>query len=271
MRLSLATDYVPDLDRACARLDGAAAIGFTHLHWCHHWDDPYHYTPADMRRVRAALRAAGMGLTDVHGALCQAADWRAREEPIRRAGVSLLRNRLRFAHELETDVVVMHPPLRAGRAGPMLRSLAEVEPEARRLGVRVALENLVSFAPLSAACDRFAPEVLGICYDSGHGNLVEGGLAQLAKLKDRVIAVHLHDNDGARDRHWLPFTGTVDWGGLMALLGASSYGKWINLEVSRRRSGLPGPAFLAASGDAGRRLDTLLQAGRAQNEDRACA
>ena len=31
------------------------------------------------------------------------------------------------------------------------------------------------------------------------------------KFKNRIFAVHLHDNDQSDDQHLLPFDGTIDW------------------------------------------------------------
>ena len=32
---------------------------------------------------------------------------------------------------------------------------------------------------------------------------------------DKLIALHLHDNDGISDQHLLPFDGTVNWKNIM--------------------------------------------------------
>lgn len=48
---------------------------------------------------------------------------------------------------------------------------------------------------------------------------------------DRVVAVHLHDNDGVNDQHRLPFDGTVNWKGIMNKLRGVNYKGAIALEV----------------------------------------
>ena len=52
---------------------------------------------------------------------------------------------------------------------------------------------------------QYAPDYLGLCYDSGHANIVIDRLHRLERLKDPLIALHLNDNDGSADQHMLPF------------------------------------------------------------------
>lgn len=50
------------------------------------------------------------------------------------------------------------------------------------------------------------------CFDVGHANI--SGLVcseEMQKLGDRMSVLHIHDNDGRRDSHGIPFTFGVDW------------------------------------------------------------
>jgi sugar phosphate isomerase/epimerase len=108
---------------------------------------------------------------------------------------------------------------------------------AQKLGVKIAFENTEGEECLAALLNEFAGcDAVGFCWDSGHDNLVRSGAPdseeqtacrEAAKVgldrerNDRVLeqmlphvaTCHVHDNDGARDRHWLPGDprGTVDW------------------------------------------------------------
>ncbi|MHB9024488.1 MAG: hypothetical protein ACYC7E_09970 [Armatimonadota bacterium] len=80
----------------------------------------------------------------------------------------------------------------------------------------------------------------------------------LEECKDRLIAVHLHDNDGKSDLHALPFTGTVGWPRLLNLLRLTSYTGSLTLEVSA--AGYPdGSTFLREAFIAGADLDRMAQ------------
>ncbi len=52
---------------------------------------------------------------------------------------------------------------------------------------------------------------MGITFDIGHGSLVNlGSIEYFKKLKDFVINIHIHDNDGKSDLHALPDQGNID-------------------------------------------------------------
>ena len=105
---------------------------------------------------------------------------------------------------------------------------------------------------LAAILADYPPDYLGLCYDSGHGNVARDGLDWLDKLKDRLISIHLHDNDGLKDLHTLLFRGTVDWPRLAKLLAASAYRKPISMETVMRNTGIDQPeAFLARAFETG--------------------
>lgn len=48
---------------------------------------------------------------------------------------------------------------------------------------------------------------------------------------DRLLTLHLHDNDGEEDQHALPGTGTIVWKSLMEKLDRLGYEGALSLEV----------------------------------------
>ena len=95
-------------------------------------------------------------------------------------------------------------------------------------------------------------------------NLVANGLAQFERVTDRLIALHLHDNDGAGDQHRIPFTGTIDWDRLAPLIAATGYDKpCMTLEIVIANTGIEDEAeFLRQSRAAGERFATLVATAR---------
>jgi sugar phosphate isomerase/epimerase len=55
-------------------------------------------------------------------------------------------------------------------------------------------------------------EGIGVCLDIGHANITRNLDQFLNKLGEHVVELHLHDNNGLKDLHKPPLTGTVDWG-----------------------------------------------------------
>lgn len=127
-------------------------------------------------------------------------------------------------------------------------SLDILLPEAEKYGVIIALEN--QWTPLNHSSillrimENYRSPYLGLCYDSGHGNLMEKGMqfpgqtcvplvwnnlgapveweTDLAeKFSPWMVNCHLHDNNGILDEHKLPGEGTVDWGRIMKVLRES--------------------------------------------------
>lgn len=52
-----------------------------------------------------------------------------------------------------------------------------------------------------------------ICLDTGHVSVFSGlsPADALRELGDNIRALHIHDNDGQFDRHWIPGDGVIDW------------------------------------------------------------
>lgn len=259
MQLSITTDYVTSYGSPQPYLRAIAAAGFSHIHWCHQWDTDFLYSLPEIAQINRWLKEYGLKTLNIHASAGREKRWDSLQEYERQAGVELVRNRLEMAARLECDVIILHADAPYPLQSQML-SLRELEPFARVLGVRIAVENLtgLTFERLDELFAVFDPQYLGLCYDTGHGNQMENSLDHLDHLKDRLIALHIHDNDGTGDQHKLPFTGSVDWSRFMRIVDSSPYNVPLNLEVViRDHPDLSEPAFLQAAFLAGERLEAL--------------
>ena len=244
-----------------------AEAGLTHVHWVHHWNTDFLYASVEVDQIRAWLRNYHLALLDIHASDGQEKCWSSSLEYERLAGVELVQNRVDMAARLGSDVIVMHvlnltdPALSDRRWAQLLKSLDALQPYAREDGVRIALENTsdASVAHIQQLFSLYGPDYLGLCYDSGHGNLTGHGLDQLDLVRDRLIAVHLHDNDGQADQHKVPFTGTVDWNRLAQLIARSSYRKCVSMESNMSHFGSDDEhAFLQQAYSAGMKLSGMI-------------
>ncbi|MBR1859794.1 MAG: sugar phosphate isomerase/epimerase [Selenomonadaceae bacterium] len=88
--------------------------------------------------------------------------------------------------------------------------------------------------------DKYQADVLGFCLDTGHANLV--GLdfeTFINALGSRLKVLHIHDNDGVRDLHQIPFTFartrentcSTDWNGFIRGLQDIHYDGVLNFET----------------------------------------
>lgn len=233
--LSMTSDFVISTGCPEPYLRAIAEAGFTHVHWCHHWADDFLYSKCEIDQIARWLKEFGLGVCDLHASSGAEKNWMSEREYERLAGVELVANRIDMVADLGSDVTILHvpgepaqPDQREGYWSRLRRSLEAVAPVARRRGVRIALEN-GDIETLAGIFAQYGPDLLGLCYDCGHGNN-DKCLDRTFDLKDRLISVHLHDNDGAGDQHKIPFDGTVDWPKVARLVAESSYRKGVNCE-----------------------------------------
>ena len=120
---------------------------------------------------------------------------------------------------------------------------------AERANVDLAFENLRAPEYLYEFLRRIDSPRVGVCFDAGHNHVFCPDRRICADFKDRIKAVHLHDNDGTRDAHNLPGDGTIDWSEIRRELLASAYsGPW-SLEIEHAQTSEFGKALLSPSDD----------------------
>ncbi len=256
-------------DAAPEEVIGAiAAGGFSRIHWCQQWSSDLLYLPVEIRAIQRLFNRHGVHVNGVHASCGRLRFCWSPTEWVRDAGFELVVNRMEFAAELGGDSVVLHAPTHPENRAEwevVLRVLDRLEAVSRRLGVRVAVENmpLDANAGLEELWRRYSPEFLGFCYDSGHGNLGDfGGLDFLERNLDRLTILHLNDNDGhTGDQHLLPGDGSADWPRLAALLAKSPCRDNVNIEVAMRGyEGVSVADYLARALAAARRVEALIAA-----------
>lgn len=98
--------------------------------------------------------------------------------------------------------------------------------------VYLALENLNYIQHLDYIFDNIQSKHLGFCYDSGHENLFHNENKCLSKYMNRLLAVHINDNNGKDNTHLLPFDGSIKWDKVMNKLNKSKNLKYLSLEVN---------------------------------------
>ena len=84
---------------------------------------------------------------------------------------------------------------------------------AEKYGVVLALENSVYAQHVHYLLSNIKSSSLGFCYDSGHENAFTPTEDYLSCYGDILVAMHLHDNDGKHDNHYLPLhkNGVINW------------------------------------------------------------
>ena len=263
------SSYAADRCDPSPYLERLAQAGFSHVHWTNHWDSDFLYSSHEIAQIKRWLEADGLALQDLHGSAGTEKAWMSLEEYRRRAGVELVENRLRMTAELGGDAIVMHLPylvdVVAEQWDQVRRSLDDLQPTVEATGVRIALENYVTNRPedwdgLERVINWYPESTVGFCLDVGHAHIGPfDGLARARDLIQRLIVVHLHDNDGTGDQHLIPFDGTMPWETVADLIVSSPYVKPLTLEVTMRPPAYTDEgAFLRQSAAAAAKLEAMV-------------
>jgi sugar phosphate isomerase/epimerase len=235
--ISITTDmfnYSYQLDRE-TKLELFASRGFRFIHWCDDWNNGVLYSEKDMNLYRQVVESFGLKCQDVHGSDAPGIKIGASDQGARKEFIQLLENRIQFCSAMGGDAVVVHPPKEASDLNKSLEVLESVRPHCEDLGIVLAIENCFPSDDkiLKHCFERFPPEFVGLCYDSGHANLNKNS-DELMNFSGRLKVLHLHDNKGVVDDHQPPFFGTVDWQRVMRWVDQSGYAKPVNFEITHR-------------------------------------
>ena len=144
---------------------------------------------------------------------------------------------IKNCHDNGIPMVVMH--LTSHKKAPKYREIGlnrirKIVEYAKELNIKVAFENTKIQGYLEYVLDNIKEENVGICFDVGHYHAHFNDKFNFEFFKDRIFAVHLHDNDKSDDLHLLPFDGTIDWKHVINKLKECNYNGPVTLELCYR-------------------------------------
>lgn len=161
---------------------------------------------------------------------------------------------------LGADWMVMHPynlphapcySIREARERN-LRFFAPFIDYAKKLGIGIAIENMVDFIgnrrrycggdpeELLELVDTINDPAVGICVDTGHANISGIHVGDFIRMAGfRLKCTHVDDNNRDADSHFPPFFGTVDWADTLKVLRDIGYGNDFSFEIAGKALPLP--------------------------------
>ena len=125
----------------------------------------------------------------------------------------------------------------------------ELLPFAKEHNVKIATENMwnwdskkghSSFAAcatpesFNAHLDAVNDDFFVACLDIGHAEMLGSGTNAVEMIKalgDRLLSLHIHDNDNLNDNHAIPFSMNVDFHKIVDALKMINYKGYFTLEV----------------------------------------
>ena len=235
--IALAYDYSTPFER-CAAL--AAEAGFRVVSLGMKVSYSGYDTAEGRRRIAEVLKENGLELDNVHDGNGNLA---SPDESVRNKAVEDGIVALEAAAELGASSVVFHvsgatpEKLDLSKEGA-LRSVEALLERARKLGVRVAVENswreeyMAVFRHVLAEFDN--PHI-AVCYDTSHDQLYgHGDMEVLEDYGRRLAVLHVSDNYGKNDDHLLPWDGIIDWGKFTSILRGTKFPGPMLLECGAR-------------------------------------
>ena len=189
---------------------------------------------ADRARRQQLLeesRGHGGFLRSLHAPYTPDQDLSKLDEAQRQTAVANNLAALQLTVDLDIGIMVLHAsqdPIVEGtrpqRIASSLNSLQQLQEEARNLSLQLAVETMppewipASLDEVAEFADALDPAVVGFCFDVNHSNLNADPVAYIDRFGSRIIAVHISDNDGVKQRRWIPGEGIVDWAAFAAAL-----------------------------------------------------
>ena len=194
------------------------------------------------RGVRAYAAEKGAPITQAHAPFPSAfADNEARTA---RRFFEIVRS-MQHAAWLGAKMIVVHPCTHQSCEGEgfdvmmdyNVKFYKRLQPYAEEFGIQIAIENIqrsVTATPagLLQLLRALDSDAFTVCYDVGHAHCTGQGAAEMIyALGDVIGCTHIHDNDGARDLHTLPYYGTIDWEAVTKAFAEVGYKGNINYEA----------------------------------------
>jgi len=85
---------------------------------------------------------------------------------------------------------------------------------------------------LATIADMNYHPLIGVCWDVGHANMQGADqYKELVELGDRLRGLHIHDNYGNEDNHFIPYLGNCNYDAIIQALLDIDYKGYFNMEA----------------------------------------
>jgi sugar phosphate isomerase/epimerase len=199
-------------------------------------------------RMAEAIAAGGMPCDSLHGVFGEEYDPSCPDEQRRRFAVDAYKAEADLCLALGGRLVVVHCSTvrphgigreeKVARTDQLKRSIAELGRHGAGLGVTYAFENLPAYhaigsdvAELAGLLTEVDAPSTGLCFDSGHANMVGDAVAAARAADGRMVYAHISDNGGDADEHALITHGTTNADALARALHEIGYDGTFLMEV----------------------------------------
>ena len=202
------------------------------------WTDMF---DANYKKFPEYARNAGLHIENIHAMWAKANELWIDNLDGQNFMEEIIEN-IKVCSSFEIPTIVMHPECKSGIEYAELpddfniglERLKRITDIAEQFNINIAIENMARFEYLDVIFKNIKSNKLGFCFDSGHWNLFMNEHDLLTLYGNKLMALHLHDNDGLDDWHSLPFSGSIDWKDIKTKLKSVDYKGSIALEVGNK-------------------------------------
>jgi len=193
------------------------------------------YDEKSIGEIAERIRMAGIELYSTHAPFVGDNDLSKLNTEKRTKIIAVFIELLNRAAIAGIKCVVIHPGGilnndEENRLDKLRMSIETLLPVAEKSGVKMALENMPPghvgdlSSTIMKIVNDFDSPFFGACFDTGHANIgKENSLIAFENMREKIIAFHFHDNDGARDIHLQPPYGTINWTALAKKITKYNY------------------------------------------------
>lgn len=218
------------------------------------WANSVHLDPAiapDVRGIAAYMKSAGMKTHSIHSPFDIRFDQPEDKKAYADYRMQQWSKTLEYCAELESGIMVIHAmnaryPFHVGEENQVHDFLGELCVRGKKLGVSVALENIVSnvkAGEIHCTLENQAKlygdlEDLRFCLDIGHVALTNAQMKpEIDVVADRLVSFHVNNNDGKRDLHLTPDIGEINWADTHDYIRSKGYTGTFVLEINGHSDG----------------------------------
>lgn len=228
------------------------------------WGDELAWQEGSKDKILDIVRNSGLFIENIHVAYEECNNFWSDSEIERKKVMNFHYEWLEDCAHFNIPMMVMHVTKGNSVAEPSLSGIKCIESLVKRAEsyhVKIAIENTRRNNVIVAVLDEITSKSLGFCYDSSHDRLYGNKEYEiLKKCGKRLFATHLSDNDGIKDRHWLPEHGVINWRGLFDIF-PKEYDGCISLEVEKGMDDFSSEEFLHHAFEKAKWIESNVRSG----------
>jgi sugar phosphate isomerase/epimerase len=216
------------------------------------WSDEFEHQQGKKELLPELARIAGLYVENIHVPFSRANSiWE--NTPDTEDVISEYISCARDCAHFEIPAMVFHltygsMPPEPGQWG--LDNIERLVDAAEKYGTNIALENIRRPDYIDYVLENIQSDKLKLCYDSGHENCFTK-TDMLEKYAQRLVALHLHDNDSTSDQHMIPGDGSIEWNAVIAKIKNTGFNGSMTLECANhgheKYKGMSAEEFLTKS------------------------